>query len=104
MIFDEEMKLLEINDAAKKMLCCDTDLRGLSPDELSGHCPSLKLLQETIEQRCEGEIFRLETMNGVGEPLLLGLTMAPLSGHGERELGTVLVLRDETLPVRQVET
>jgi len=29
--------------------------------------------------------------------------MAPLTGHGERELGTVLVLRDETLPVRQVE-
>jgi CheY-like chemotaxis protein len=103
MIFDEEMKLLEINDAAEKMLCCDIPLTGLSPGELSGHCPPLKLLQETIEQRCEGEIFRLETTNGAGQPLLLSLTMAPLSGHGERELGTVLVLRDETLPVHLVE-
>ena len=103
MIFDEEMKLIEINDAAARILCCDANLIGLSPEELSGCCPPLKLLWETIEQRCEGELFRLETTNGVGQPLVLGLTMAPLTGHGERELGTVLVLRDETLPVRQVE-
>ena len=103
MIFDEEMKLIEINDAAAKILCCDTNMLGLSPEELSGCCPPLKLLQETIEQRCEGELFRLETTNGVGQPLVLGLTMAPLTGHSDRELGTVLVLRDETLPVRQVE-
>jgi hypothetical protein len=60
------------------------------------------LLQETIEQRCEGELFRVETTNGEGEALVLGLTMAPLTGQGEREIGTVLVLRDETLPVHQV--
>ena len=103
MIFDEDMKLIEINDAAARILCCDSDLSGLSPKELSGCCPPLKLLQETIEQRCEGELFRLETTNGAGQPLVLGLTMAPLTGHSERELGTVLVLRDETLPVRKVE-
>lgn len=102
LIFDEEMKLLEINGAATKILCCEADLTGLSPEELSGYCPLLKLLQETIEQRCEGEIFRLETTNGKGQPQVLGLTMAPLTGQGERELGTVLVLRDETMPVRQV--
>lgn len=103
MIFDEEMKLVEINAAAAKILCCDSNLVGLKPEELSRYCPPLKLLQETIEQRCEGELFRLETTNGAGAPLLLGLTMAPLTGHGERQLGTVLVLRDETMPVRQVE-
>ncbi len=103
MIFDEEMKLLEINSAAAKILDCDVNLTGLNPAELSGSCPPLKLLQETIEQRCEGEIFRLETTNGAGQPLTLGLTMAPLTGLGLRELGTVLVWRDETLPVRQVE-
>ncbi len=103
MIFDEEMKLLEINDAAAKILCCDSSLIGLSPREISVFCPPLKILQETIEERCEGEIFRLETTDSVGQPLIFGLTMAPLTGHGQRELGTVLVLRDETRPVRQVE-
>ena len=103
MIFDEEMKLLEINGAAAKILCCDTKLTGLCPEELSSCCPPLKLLQETIEQRCEGELFRLETTNGAGLPLVLGLTMAPLNGHHNRELGTVLVLRDETMPVRAIE-
>ncbi len=103
MIFDEAMKLVEINGAALKILGCETDLTGMNPGELSDCCPPLKLLQETIEQRCEGELFRLETTNGEGRPLVLGLTMAPLTGHGERELGTVLVLRDETLPVRKVE-
>ena len=103
MIFDEEMKLLEINSAAAKILGCDAGLTGLSPAELSGSCPPFKLLQETIEQRCEGELFRRETTNGAGQPLVLGLTMAPLTGQGQRELGTVLVLRDEALPVRQVE-
>ena len=103
MIFDEKMKLLEINNAAARILGCDASLTGLSPAELSDFCPPLKLLQETVEQRCEGEIFRLETTNGAGQPLALGLTMAPLTGQALRELGTVLVLRDETLPVRQVE-
>jgi two-component system response regulator HydG len=102
-IFDEDMKLLEMNSAAAKILGCDAQLTGLNPEELGDCCPALKLLQETIEQRCEGELFRLETTDGAGQPLVLGLTMAPLTGQGERELGTVLVLRDERLPVRQVE-
>lgn len=103
LIFDEEMKLLEINGAAAAMLNCDVDLIGLRPAELGRHCPLLRLLQETLEQRCEGELYRLETISCSAEPLLLGLTMSPLVGHDGRELGTVLVLRDETRPVRKVE-
>lgn len=103
LIFDAEMKLLEINGAAAAMLSCDVDLVGLRPAELGRHCPLLKLLHETIEQRCQGELYRLETVRGSGEPLALSLTMAPLTGIDGRELGTVLVLRDETRPARQVE-
>ena len=102
MIFDEDMKLLEINTAATKLLCCDVPLVGLSPQEISAHCPPLKILQGLIDERCEGEIFRVEAKNNDGQPLVFGLTMAPLTGHGERELGTVLVLRDETQPARQL--
>ena len=102
MVFDEEMKLLEINDAAVRMLSCDASLTGLNPKEISNHCPPLELLREMIEERCEGGLFRLELKTGAGEPLVFGLTMAPLTGHAGRELGTVLVLRDESMPVRQI--
>ncbi len=74
----------------------------MKPNEISQCCPPLKILQEMIEERCEGELFRMETTNCCGEPLVFGLTMAPLTGLGERELGTVLVLRDESMPARQV--
>jgi DNA-binding response OmpR family regulator len=102
MVFDEEMKLIEINDAAAMMLSCGVSLKGLSPKEISDHCPPLRMLREMIEERCEGDIFRLESKTGAGKPLVLGLTMAPLTGHGGRELGTVLVLRDESMPIKRV--
>ncbi len=97
------MQLVEINDAAKKLLACDQSLLGMTPAEISQKCPPLNVMQEMIEERCEGEIFRMEAKDCDGESLAFGLTMAPLTGQGERELGTVLVLRDESLPARQVE-
>ena len=102
MVFDEEMKLIEINNAAARMLSCGTSLTGLSPKEIGDHCPPLELLREMIEERCEGDIFRLESKNGAGKPLVFSLTMAPLTGLAGRELGTVLVLRNESMPVRQI--
>lgn len=102
MVFDEEMKLLEINDAAVRLLACGTSLKGLTPKEISDHCPPLDIFREMIEERCEGGVFRLESKTAAGKPLIFGLTMAPLTGHGGRELGTVLVLRDESMPSRQI--
>lgn len=102
MIFDADMKLLEINEAATAILSCGTSLVGLTPKEICSCCPPLKMLQEMIEERCEGEIFRMESATSTGQPLVFGLTMAPLTGLGDRELGTVLVLRDESMPARQV--
>jgi PAS domain-containing protein len=102
MIFDEKMRLVEINDAANKMLCCERPLVGLTPGEISAFCPPLKTLQGLIEERCEGEIFRVEVELKDGPLAAFGVTMAPLTGHDLRELGTVLVLRDETQPARQV--
>lgn len=102
MVFDEEMTLIEINEAALRMISCDTPLIGKSLKEISAVCQPLSILQEMIEERCEGEIFRLESKNCAGETIAFGLTMAPLTGQSERELGTVLVLRDETLPAREI--
>jgi PAS domain S-box-containing protein len=102
LIFDEEMKLVELNYAAKQMLACEDQLIGKSPEEIYTVFPALSVLQEMIDERCEGEIFRMEAVNMNGDPIVFGLTMAPLNGHDERELGTVLVLRDESQPVRKV--
>jgi CheY-like chemotaxis protein len=102
MVFDEGMQLIEINEAADKMLACGRSLIGLTPKEISRHCPPLEMLREMIEERCEGGIARVESKTGDGKPLIFGLTMAPLTGHGGRELGTVLVLRNESMPTRQV--
>ncbi len=102
MIFDEEMRLVEVNAAASAMLCCETSLIGLRPDEIGAYCPPLKALQELIVERCEGEIFRVEAEARGGQAVAFGVTMAPLTGHDQRELGTVLVLRDESQPFRQI--
>ena len=102
MVFDGEMKLLEINDAAVRLLSCGTSLKGLRPKEICDHCPPLDILCEMIEECCEGDIFRLESQTVAGNPVIFGLTMAPLTGHGGREPGTVLVLGDESMPSRQV--
>lgn len=101
-IFDENMKLIEINAAAAKMLGCETSLVGLNPQEISACCSPLETIQALIEERCEGEIFRLEAEISKGQSLAFGVTMAPLTGHDQRELGTVLVLRDETQAARQI--
>lgn len=103
MVFDEEMKLLEINDAATRLLSCDKALIGLHPGEITRKCPPLGVLQALIENRCEGEIYHVEAKSCSGVPLAFSLTMAPLTGQGERELGNVLVIRDENLPGRQLD-
>lgn len=102
MVFDEQMKLVEVNAAATRLLCCDSPIVGLSPSEIGEFCPALKTLQALIEERCEGEIFHVEAKAKDGKPVLFGVTMAPLTGHDQRELGTVLVLRDEAQPGRRV--
>ncbi len=101
MIFDEKMKLIEINSAATDMVCSESSLLGLNPEEIGSLCPPLKMVQELIEERCEGEIFRVEAVSNSGKLITFGLSMSPLTGHDQRELGTVLVLRDDTLPARQ---
>ncbi len=101
LIFDDEMKLVEINPAAVNLLGCRREQLGQTAEALGESCPPLKMLQDVVEYRCEGEIFRQEIIGKDGQPLTVGLTMAPLSGHAGREFGTVLVIRDETQTTRQ---
>jgi hypothetical protein len=46
MAFDEEMKRLEINDAAARLHSCQTSLKGLTPKQIRGQCPPLDIIRE----------------------------------------------------------
>lgn len=100
LVFDEEYRLVEINASAQRMLACDVEVLGKSLDEIAAddHCRAVRQFQEVVAQRCMGEIFHLSTVNAASEPLIVGLTMAPLTSQTGREIGVVLVLRDESLP------
>ena len=83
------------------MLACGKAVIGKTLDEMAegGDCPTARNFHEIVTQRCLGEIFRMQIVNAVGQPLLVSLTMAPLTGQAGRETGVVLVLRDEGLPM-----
>ncbi|MCM2264117.1 MAG: response regulator [Desulfuromonadales bacterium] len=102
LVFDEQFRLVDINDSARRMLVCDKDVVGRTLDELSQStdCSTARQFQDIVTQRCLGEIYRMQMHNTLGQPLLVSLTMAPLTGQAGRETGVVLVLRDEGPPLR----
>lgn len=104
LIFDREFRLVDVNQAAFRLLACDGGLIGLGLEDtrLVECCQAIGQLRDLIKARCEGEIFQLNTTNGRGEPLALDVTMAPLTNQALEENGVVLVLRDVSRPVRQV--
>jgi DNA-binding response OmpR family regulator len=99
LVFDDQNCLVEINASARRMLACGFDLVGKTVEQISSGCgcQMVRGLNDLVAQRCMGEIYRMETVNGAGESLVFSLTMAPLTGHTGRETGVVLVLRDESL-------
>ena len=100
LVFDEQFRLVDINDSARKMLACDRDVIGKTLAEVgqAGGCKTASSFHEIVSQRCLGEIYRMQFKNACGEDLLLSLTMAPLTSQAGLETGVVLVLRDEGLP------
>jgi len=102
LVFDDALRLVDINGSARRMLACDKDLVGKTLDEIAqeDQCPTARQFYDIVVQRCLGEIYRMQLVNAVGQPLLVSLTMAPLTSQAGRETGVVLVLRDEGQPNR----
>ncbi len=100
LVFDEDFKMVEINASARRMLACGPECVGKSMDEMaaSSDCGVVHRFQDVVAQRCLGEIYNLSSVNAAGEPLVVSLTMAPLTSQAGRETGVVLVLRDESQP------
>lgn len=102
LVFDDALRLVDINDSARRMLACEKDVVGRTLEELGqgDDCSTARHFQDLVTQRCLGEIYRMQMVNAAGQSLLVSLTMAPLTSHSGRENGVVLVLRDEGQPVR----
>ena len=104
MVFDEAFRVVDINDAARRMLACDKEMTGHTLAELAdcNDCSATRSFHEIVTQRCTGEIYRMQMVNAAGQPLLVSLTIAPLTSQAGRETGVVLVLRDEGQPSQMI--
>jgi PAS domain S-box-containing protein len=105
LVFDDEFRLVDINEAACRMLACDKEMVGKTLDEMArtDHCSIAAPFREAVMQRCSGEIYRMRLLNNAGQPLLVSLTIAPLTSQTRRENGVVLVLRDESQAVNPID-
>lgn len=98
LITDSELRVAEINEAARSLFGCDDKIIGKTLGELDNtSCgQTLKRFSEIIESRFEGEIYRIEGVNASGEEVSLSLTASPLSTEDGDDYGYVLVVRDES--------
>lgn len=103
-ITDRELRVAEVNEAAKEIFGCDESIVGKRLDELNagGSYATLVKFSDMIKARFEGEIYRLEGVSPTGEKQFLSLTASPLSTEDGNDYGYVLVVRDETVPVETV--
>ena len=104
LVFDDLLRLVDINDSARRMLACDRDVVGKTIADIAQEsgCEAARYFQDIVSERCLGEIYHLHMINTEGRPLLVSLTMAPLTNRAGRETGVVLVLRDEDQPSRAI--
>jgi len=103
MVFDSSCRLIEINQAALEILDCDNGSLGktLSAIIEDTNNSVLKVLRESIEERVEGELYRVEIKKPQGNTHFLGASLSPITTSTGMENDFILTLRNETLPVRE---
>ena len=95
---DTELKVLEINDAAKKMCRIDRNHIGSPFSSLSLDCKGkcLDALQKTIASRKGVEVNRAECIIKDQLRQIVTLNTSPLLDSNSNFSGAVMVIRDET--------
>lgn len=98
-ITDKELRIAEVNEAAKKIFSCDESIIGKHLDKLCANRNSGVLVKfsDMIKARFEGEVYRIEGISSADERQLLSLTASPLITEDGINNGYVLVIRDETV-------
>lgn len=95
-IFDQNLNVVEINDAAHKIFGSNEAVLG-KPLSASAHadCGNLKRFEQLIESRGEIEIYRYE-LTAADEKKILSLSVTPLTSTLGEDQGLVMIVRDET--------
>jgi len=94
---DEDLKLMELNQAAQRILNISGEAIGQSLSQVTGpQSLSTTIIKETLKTQQPSEIYRSEFDSGLDGRKILTLNTSPLlSPHGKFS-GVVLIIRDET--------
>lgn len=104
MVFDSNFTLIDINQAAINILSLNNDYVGkplAAVIEESGN-EILKALKESIVERVEGELYRVEVKDGPGKTHILGACLSPLTTSTGKDNDFVLTLQNQSLPVKEI--
>jgi len=95
---DNELRVLEVNEAAGKICGLSRDEIGRDLHTSSMHCKEkfLEALKKTVESRTSVRIERFECSHGPHDLKILTLTAYPLVDRQGLFRGAVMVARDET--------
>jgi PAS domain S-box-containing protein len=95
---DNELRIIEINEAAKKICGITRDDIGRDFNSLPKTCRRncFEYLLETIHKRQPLEIFRLECQTKKGLKQVSTISTSPLIDHHNNFSGAVMIVKDET--------
>jgi len=94
---DEDLRVIEVNEAAAAICGLGAQARGERLAELnrcSGSC--LSLVEEAVATRQPAMLLRVECTRDCRAPRVVSMTASPLFDQHRQFRGTVLVVRDET--------
>jgi two-component system response regulator HydG len=95
---DEELKVVEANDAAERICGLKRDARGKVFSAVQTNCGKkcLHTLAATIEKKAPAEAERLECERAAVSGQVVSISASPLLDHQGTFSGAVIVVRDET--------
>lgn len=94
---DEDLRLIELNQAARQILNISGEAIGQNLPQATGPQKlAARIIKQTLEDRQPAEIYRSECLTMTQERKILSLNTAPLLSSRGEFTGVVLILRDET--------
>ena len=95
---DKDLRVIEINEAAKDICNLTRDAVGQSIKSLSEHCNGrcINALEETVKEKKPIEIYHLECRHKLRPQQIVTITTYPLINNKKIFTGAVMVVRDET--------
>ncbi|MDH4029120.1 MAG: sigma-54-dependent Fis family transcriptional regulator [Nitrospirota bacterium] len=95
---NKELKVLEVNEAARKICGIGRDLIGMSVETLPKLCSSrcIDAVRKTINERRAVELYRIECEYKGQHTQVVSVSTSPLLSSKDEFFGAVIVVKDET--------